>query len=346
VLTGESIELKARRRVVDARYCAPSVPATHQRKFEVAPAARVVTPGSLAQLGLAPGDPPRHFAILGAGKTAMDVGVWLLDAGVPASRITWVLPRDSWLVNRRTTQPGMAFFHQAIGAQAALMQACSQAQSVDDLFLRLESVGSMLRIDGDVTPAMFHYATISQGEVDLLRQIRDVVRLGRVQAVEERALHLVGGLREMPTGTLYVDCTASAVDPRPMVPVFQPGLIVPQMVRVPQPAFSAALIAHVEARAHDDERRNELCRPVPFPDSPGAYPQTLLANLRNEATWGKDADLREWIIASRLDGFRKTVAAVQPDDKDKLRVLGAIREHTPAAVDNLQRLVAASGQSC
>ena len=111
-------------------------------------------------------------------------------------------------------------------------------------------------------------------------------------------------------------------------------------MRAPLPTFSAAFIAHVETLGDDDARKNELCRPVPFPDTPSAYPLTLLANFRNEATWSKDKALRDWLTASRLDGFRKLVAAVRPDDADKMRVLGAIRERTPAAVANLQRLVA------
>ncbi|WP_374664457.1 NAD(P)-binding protein [Ramlibacter sp.] len=341
VLTGESFSVEVRRRIVDARYLAPGIPALHRRKFETAPEARVIHPRELAQIGLAPGAAPRHFAILGAGKTAMDVASWLLGSGVPADRITWVMPRDSWLINRRTTQPGMDFFHDSIGGQAVLMKACAEAQSANDLFLRLEAAGFMLRIDPAVMPRMFHFATISQGEVDELRQIRDVVRLGHVQAVESAGVRLAEGFREMPPGTLYIDCTASAVEQRPLVPMFQPGLIVPQIVRAPLPTFSAAFVAHVEALGGDDDHKNELCRPVPFPDSPSAYPLTLLANFRNDALWSKDKALRDWLTASRLDGFRKMVASVRPDDVEKMRVLGAIREYAPAAVGNLQRLAAA-----
>jgi sulfate adenylyltransferase small subunit len=38
-------------------------------------------------------------------KTAMDAAVWLLDSGVPPESISWVVPRDSWLLNRLQTQP-------------------------------------------------------------------------------------------------------------------------------------------------------------------------------------------------------------------------------------------------
>jgi hypothetical protein len=338
LVTGELLAVQARRRIVDATYHRPSVPSTRKPRYEVAPGVRLVPPNALPSLGLSGQPAPPHYAILGAGKTAMDVGVWLRGMGIAADRITWVAPRDSWLMNRRMTQPGMEFFHDAIGGQAKLLAACAEARDADDLFLRLEAAGVMLRIDAAVQPRMFHYATISQGEVEILRSIGDVVRQGHVQAIDATGLVLAGGSRALPAGTLYIDCTASAVEPRPPVPVFQPGRIVPQIVRAPLPTFSAAFIAHAEVAYADDEQKNSVCRPVPFPDTPQAYPRTLLANMRNEGVWGKDPALRAWLGASRLDGFRKTIEAVQPGDQDKLAVLAAIRERARPAAENLQRL--------
>jgi len=51
--------------------------------------------------------------VLGAGKTAMDACIWLLQSGTPADAITWVMPRDSWVVNRLSTQNGREFFKEA-----------------------------------------------------------------------------------------------------------------------------------------------------------------------------------------------------------------------------------------
>ena len=42
----------------------------------------------------------KKLVILGAGKTAMDAGVWLLEAGFAPDAITWVKPRESWLKTR------------------------------------------------------------------------------------------------------------------------------------------------------------------------------------------------------------------------------------------------------
>lgn len=338
LLTGDESRVEVRRKLVDATYYGTSVPATHTPRYAVGPGVRLVTPNALPHLARASAGAPSRFVVVGAGKTAMDVAVWLLGAGVPPARISWVVPRDSWLFNRRATQPGMEFFHDAIGGQAAQMEACARATSIDDLFAALEAAGVMLRIDTTVRPSMFHYATISQGEVDALRTIEHVVRLGRVRSIDDDGLTLDGGAVAMPAGTLYVDCTASAVEKRPAVPIFQPGRIVCQLVRAPQPAFSAALIGHVEASYADDDTRNVLCATVPFPDRPEDYPRTLLANLRNEAVWAKDATLRGWIRASRLDGFGKIVDAVAPDDRDKMAVLMRIRDAARPAALNLRRL--------
>ena len=53
-------------------------------------------------------------------------------------------PRDPWLLNRAVVQPDPANF---LGMAADTMVAAEQAASADDLFLRLEDAGIMLRID-------------------------------------------------------------------------------------------------------------------------------------------------------------------------------------------------------
>jgi hypothetical protein len=234
----------------------------------------------------------------------------------------------------------MEFFHQAIGGQAEQMEAFAAASSVDDLFDRLETAGTMLRIYKDVRPSMFHYATISLGETEALGTIRNVVRMGHVRSIGSEGLRLDGGDVSMPADALYIDCTASAVERRPAVPIYQSGRILCQLVRAPQPAFSAALVACVEARYPDDEAKNALCLTVPFPDRPEDYPRTVLANLRNEAAWTKDPALRAWIRGSRLDGFGKIVDAVRPDDLEKMEVLARIRDAARPAALNLRRLAA------
>lgn len=342
LLSGESQLIQPRRRIVDATYFQTSVPATHTPKFTIAPGVRCTPPNALPDLWRASGARPERFVILGAGKTAMDVGVWLLTAGAAPAAITWVTPRDSWLLNRQMTQPGMEFFEQTIGGQLAQMRACAQATSLDDLFARLEADGVMLRIDRSVTPRMFHYATMAPGEVEILRAIKDVVRLGRVRALVPGEMVLDHGRVSVPANALFIDCTATAVAKRPTVPIFQDGLITPQMVRMPQPAFSAALIAKLESEDRTDAARNAICQPLPLPDTLVQFPAAVLGNMLNQVAWSQDRDLRSWIRNCRLDGFGKMIAAVEPHEADKIALLTEFRAMSMAAAANIQARFAAA----
>lgn len=339
LLSGRETAVNIRKKTVDASYYGTTVPSTHTPKFTVAPGVRMVPPNALPHLWKEAAAPSR-YVILGAGKTAMDVGVYLISAGADPEAITWVVPRDSWLLNRRATQPGAEFFFEAIGGQADLMGAIADATGPDDLFLRLEACGVVLRIDPARTPSMFHYATISTGEVALLRKIADVVRKGRVRAIDAGGMTLEEGRVAVPPGALYIDCTASAVERRPTAPVFQPGLITLQMVRIPQPAFSAALCAFLEAAYDDDAQKNALSAPVPLPDTLDQYLTATLTNLQNQLAWSQDKRVRRWIYESRLDGFGKVVAAVAPEDAEKQAVLARLKGNAMRAAMNLQTLIA------
>ncbi len=342
LLSGATTEVAVRRRVVDASYFGTQVPSTRKPKYSVADGVRVVPPNALPDLWQKPESLPRHFTIVGAGKTAMDVGVWLLKCGAHPDSIHWVMPRDSWLINRACVQPGVAFFKEAIGGQADQMEAFAAATSVDDLYARLEACDQMLRIDPDQQPSMFHYATISKGEVALLRQIRQVIRKGHVQAINADGMVLDGGREAMPPGTLYIDCTASAVEQRPAQPIFQDGKMVLQLVRAPQPAFSAALLAYVEAHFEGDARKNQLCVPVPFPVNLAGYLGSTAVSMMNQFNWSQVEALRDWVRNSRLDGFGKVMAAADKANPEHQAILGRMRSAAKPAMANVQKLMAAA----
>lgn len=341
ILSGAQTTVAVRRKLVNAAYASPRVPSTHTPKFSVGEGVRVVPPNALVQLWQGQGPRPSQFVIVGAGKTAMDVGVWLLNCGARADAIQWVMPRDSWLINRASTQPGMEFFHQSIGGQAAQMEALAQATSVQDLFHRLEAAGQMLRIDAQQEPTMFHYATISQGEVALLRQITRVVRMGHLQSIEPAQMALAQGTVPVEPGTLFIDCTASAVEPRPVLPIYQGSQIVLQLVRAPLPTFSAALAAYVEAHYPDDATKNRLCTTVPFPDGVEGYPASVAVSMSNQFKWSQDKALRQWVRNSRLDGFGKMVSEVPESDTEKMAVLARFKQSAQAAMANMPRLMGA-----
>jgi hypothetical protein len=339
ILSGEQMQISVRKRLVDATFFTPKVPATTAPKFQMSEGVRLVTPTHLTQIWQND-QRPSQFCILGAGKTAMDTAVWLLQCGAAPGSIHWVMPRDSWLINRITTQPGEEFFAHSIGGVAKQMKAIAEATSVDDLFDKLEASGQMLRIDRTHKPSMFHYATMSEGEVQLLRQIKNIIRKGRVQAIEPESLILAEGRAPMPANTLYINCTASGVEPRPSEPMFQPGKIVPQLLRAPLVTFSAAVCAYVELKYDDDNTKNSICNVVPFPRSIAGYVTSSITNMTNQVRWSQDKKLRNWMTNSRLDGFSKMTASIQEDEHDKIAILQELRNNGMAAMGNVKKLMA------
>lgn len=338
LMSGEKFEVKVGRRVVDSTYFKTSVPSRHKRNFVVDEGVVCVPPNDLP--GLA--DQYQHFCILGAGKTAMDAGVWLLDHGCPAEKVHWVCPRQSWLVNRDVTQSEVRFFKESIGGFADQLEAIAQAESTEDLFDRLENCGFLLRINTKKRPTMFHFATISKGEVEQLRKISQVIEQGRVERIGTDGLHMQNGDSvPMHGGTLYIDCTASAVDftSTRKRPVFEPGLITIQGVRMPNPCLSASIIAYVEANFDTDEQRNRLCQPVLLPDDPYTWLGTTLGNMMNQATWSGEPALNEWIGNNRLDGFAAVIKNADLNDPEKMAILEKLSTNVLPAMESLERLI-------
>ena len=139
--------------MVDARYLAPDIPAELPPKFAVGDGARVVPVNDLVHLE----DAPSQYVVVGSGKTATDACVWLLARGVDPGAICWVRPSEPWMLNRALIQPDPVIF---LGMVGSMLDAAGSATSLDDLFLRLEDAGIMLRIDRSVTPTMAKTPTL------------------------------------------------------------------------------------------------------------------------------------------------------------------------------------------
>lgn len=333
LLSGERRGVRYRK-LVDATFFNTQIPALHQRTFEVGESVALAAPHELPRLA-----GHKNYVILGSGKTAMDVGVWLLEMGVAPDAITWVKPREAWLLNREITQPGDAFFSRNVGGLALQLEAAADAVSVDDLFARLERDGQLLRIDRDVRPSMYRGATMSLAEVKLLRKIKNVVRGGRVRAIERGRIALQQGPVSAPADALYIDCTASALPVRTPRPVFEGDRITVQMVRAQLMSISAATIAHVEAAYEDEAQKNALCQPIPPASSELDWLRTTLADLRAAKSWAEDKPLRKWVGAHRLSGF----GLKGKDDPEAPSIHRRILEARPRAEANLERLLAEAG---
>ena len=170
-VSGERFEVPRSCRIVDAPYLAPSSPAEKPAPFVVAGAARVVPVNELARLGEA----TSQYVVVGSGKTATDACIWLLSRGVDPDAICWVRPREPWMMNRAVVQPDPAIFTRM---PADTMQAGAESTSLEDLFLRLEDAGIMLRIDRTVMPTMAKAPTLALWELEQLRTLENVLRRG------------------------------------------------------------------------------------------------------------------------------------------------------------------------
>ena len=332
--TGAETLVRARRHV-DATWLKATVPSMHQPGFSIARGMRFAPLNALPEL-----DPASDYVVIGGGKTGIDACLWLLENGTVPDAIRWVVPRDAWMIDRENTQPDPSFFDRTIGAQAAQMEALAAADSVEDLFDRLERDGVLLRLDPAVRPRMFHGATISRKELDLLRTLPNVVRMGRVERIERDRIVLERGA--IPTGpdVMHVDCSASAIINLAVKPVFEGDTITPQCVRSYQPVFSAAFIAHVEATRNEEREKNELCTVVPLPNHDTDWLRMMVPFMMNQFRWSQDPELRRWLIENRLDGFSATVRGAAKDDEEKQALIGRMRAAAMPAMANLHKLIA------
>jgi hypothetical protein len=335
--SGEVREVEVRRKLVDGTYSATAIPATHKPSFETGDGVALIAPNSLAAAAA------EHdgYVVLGGGKTAMDVCVWLLEAGADPESILWVRPRDAWLTNRDTVQPGPAFLDRTLAAQLATLEACADAEEADDLLARLEQAGLLMRLDPAVRPTMFRNAIVSPAEVELLRTVRNVVRKGRVRRLERDAIHLDAGLEPVRPGRLFIDCTARGFSGRPALPVFDGDRIILQKIRSGYICLSAALAAHVEAAYDDEAQKNALCMGMIAASQAEDWLRVMLADLEARERWEQDPELLAWVAENRLSG------RVAGADKPALLPAGAamlrnrIESVRPHALANLARLVSA-----
>jgi hypothetical protein len=333
-LDGDTTAVRVRRSVVDATYQETAIPKTHRPGFRVSPTARCIPVNDLVSID----EPPARFVLVGAGKTAMDAGSWLLRHDIDPAKITWIRPRDAWLLNREWTQP-LDQVSSLVDAVSRDLEACADAATVGEVFDALERCGRLLRLDPDVRPTMYRCATVSQVEVDELRAITDVVRLGRVQEIGDDEIRLEQGNVPTHPDNVHVDCTAGGLRTSAARPVFAPGRITLQQMRTCQPTFNAAVIAYVEATRDGDDEKNELCPPNRYPDTDLDMLHGILAQQRATNIWNSTPDMLEWMGQARLNAVRSMNDHL--GEPRMQEALGRYLTSIEPAMENIARLVAA-----
>lgn len=333
-LAGVEYTVNVRRRIVDATYLRAVVPSMRPAPYPVAPGIDCIPPNELPKFGAR-----ERYVIVGAGKTGMDVCLWLLRHGIDPDRMTWIKPRDSWLMDRAMLQPGPSFIKQFRDNYGATLDAIEAATSVEDLFGRLEAGGALLRLDQSVRPRMYRCATVSQPEFEQLRRIGDVVRMGHVQRIEPTAIVLDEGAITSSPSALYIDCSADGAPERPAVPVFDGNHLTLQAVRGCQQVFSAAFTAHVEFAYDDDAVKNELCVPIPHPDRDVDWLRLTQSDLRNFSRWFDEPDLIDWLGSARLNLLAELLPPLSHKPRVRDRVVSMFQKKLNTAAEQLEKLL-------
>ena len=280
LLSGARTDVTARK-VVDATHSQMQIPSVNPPAYTVDPGVTCVPPNELPRRSAG----HDQFVVVGAGKTAMDACIWLLDNGTPPEHIRWIMPATPGCSTVGSPNRARSTLRRSARASPTRSNPSRSADNVDDILLNLEEREFLARIDPAITPEAYHCAVISPGELEQLRSITDIVRLGRVTRLSSDEITLEHGTVRAGSNPLYVDCSSQGIPRRPSTPIFDGDRITPQWVRTCQPTFSAAFVGHVEAAYDDDDVKNELCPPIEPPEVPFDYARMFQLELAIRSRW-------------------------------------------------------------
>lgn len=229
-------------------------------------------------------------------------------------------------------------------AGPALVEPQSQGGGVGDRVVDQHTEGRKADRTTDIRlrPSMYRCATVSHLELEQLRRIRDIVRMGHVQRIEPTTIVLDGGSVPATPTALYIDCTADGAPQRPAKPVFDADHLTLQAVRGCQQVFSAAFIAHVEFAYEDDAVKNELCTPIPHPDCDLDWMRLMHSDLGNFQRWLNDPDLTDWLSSARLNLLADLLPPLSHKPRVRERVVSMFQKRLGTAGDQLAKLLDAA----
>jgi hypothetical protein len=104
-----------------------------------------------------------------------------------------------------------------------------------------------------------------------------------------------------------------------------------------------ALIAFVEAHRDNDEERNQLCPPHPYPSGVEDWPRMMSRGWRTEERWTSEPDLMAWAGQSRLN-----LVGALAEHAAEPAVQGALTRyltHLGAAMERVTELDESTGQA-
>ena len=231
------------RKTVDGTRMAANVPSMRPPTYGVSKEVNLISINGLANLK----SPFKKYVVVGAGKTGLDALLYLINKNVNPDRITWIVPNDCWYLNRDVFKMGDLW-----SEMEKQYAAVVEAKDIDDVYLKYEKLGIMMRVDGTLWPTRMRGATITQDELEKVRRVKNIIRQGRIKEITSDSILFQNGTSaESDAESLYVDCSASGCGLGAHIPatdIFCGNKINLQMFLLPQPCASSGIIAAFELK--------------------------------------------------------------------------------------------------
>jgi len=203
------------------------------------------------------------YVVFGNGKTGVDaITNLLLDQRIDPSQITWVISRDVWYFLRDTMETDLFRF-------MGLFTKIASAKSTKEGFLTYEADGVMVRLDPKQPyPDVCKGPIIDSDDLNAIRSIQNVIRMGRATSIEANKIMLECGSIEFSShDTLLVDCMVNSEGAFGHVfdedhKIFEPERInLGPLISLFSASLSSAIVAFLECaiKGDDDEAKNGCC---------------------------------------------------------------------------------------
>lgn len=334
-ISGVSRRVVARKALVNGTASGTRLPSSKWRAFDVLDDTAVVPIRALPEMSR----PYANYCVVGAGRTSADACLWLIQNGVEADRIEWIVPRDAWWINRAKLQFTEDTLDDGLHFLKGQMEAVSEAREPSEIFPLMETRGLCLRLDPERTPTQYHMATLSAAEHQILKSLPNVIRLGHLKSVSRADMIFEQGVRHTKADTLFIDCAQNGIAGQPSGKLFRDNVVSLSTTRPGRPSFSAAVLGLIEAMGGGDDTKNALAVGVPIARYPGDLLHVMAAGAQNTRTWMANPDIAGWIKASRLDPAPGLIAEITEARQDRWDLAQDVKMATGRALERLPELL-------
>ena len=234
----------------------------------------------------------------------MDAIQRLLSSDVPGEAIHWIMPRQSYVLNRAFQEkggPGLKLMYLKL-SECATEQEALQA---------LEEISCLVRVDTSREATCFRFAVLSDAELEEMRKVQDIIMLGHVQQVTADSIVMQKGTIQMVAGALLVDCTANGNGTGSASiasePIWSDTSITLQTCVPSEPWAAYPNFVNTQAWAEThldtDERKNRLCIPLPGDSTPKSFLAFLYINGMFCSQWKTAGIYEGWHRSTVQRGF-------------------------------------------